>query len=90
MKTIAYSEVPPTHSYVHLAYLSASSGASEGALAAGGLSAISFLLMLLAGAAVKLDVRFPRAWRLMKITAVTVTGGLGLFGLVFDQALAGR
>jgi hypothetical protein len=89
MKTIAYSEVPQTHSYVHLAYLSASSGPPEAALVLGGLGAVSFLLVFLAGSAAKLNVKFSKAWRLMTLAVVTATGFLVFFGLLLSHLLAG-
>lgn len=90
MKTIAYSEVPQTHSYVHLAYISASAGPGEAALPAAALGAVSFLLVYLVGSAAKLNVKFPKAWRLTTLAAVTAVGCLVLFGLLFGHTLAGR
>ena len=85
MKTIAYSEVPQTHSNVHLACISASSSAGDAALGTGLLGAVSFLLVALAVKATKLDLKFPQAWRLLMLTVVTVAGclvSLGIFALL--------
>ena len=90
MKTIAYSEVPQTHSYVHLAYISASSGPGEAVLPAAVLGAVSFLLIYLVAATTKLNVRFPTAWRLVRLAVVTAVGGLLCLGLLFGYTLTGR
>ena len=90
MKTIAYSEVPQTHSYVHLAYLSASSGPGEAALPAAVLGGVFFLLVFLLGTTTKLNVQFPKAWRLMTLAVVTAAGCLVLFGLLSGHTLASR
>ena len=90
MKTIAYSEVPQTHSYVHLAYISASSGPGEAALPTAVLGAVSFLFVALVAHATKLNVKFPKAWRLLTLAVVTMVGCLVMFGLLFGQTLAGR
>jgi hypothetical protein len=82
MKTIAYSEVPQTHTYVHLAYISASSGPGEAVLPAAVLGAVSFLLMYLVAATTKLNVKFPNAWRLLTLAVVTALGCLVLFGVL--------
>ena len=90
MKTIAYSEVPQTHSYVHLAYISASSGPGEVALPAAALGAVSFLLVSLVVTTTRLNVKFPKTWRLMTLAVVTAVGCLVLFGLLFGHTLASR
>jgi len=87
MKTIAYSEVPQTHSYVHLAYISASSGPGEAVLPAALLGAVSFLLMYLVAATTKLNVKFPRFWRLTTVAVVATTGCLVLVSLAFGHLL---
>jgi hypothetical protein len=91
MKTIAYSEVPENpQPYVHLAYLSANSEPAGIAFATTIMIAVTYLLAYLVGAIAKLDVKFPKFWRLTTLAVVTVTGCLLLFGLVFGQPLAGR
>ncbi len=89
MKTIAYSEVPQTHSYVHLAYLSASPGPDAAVLPAVFLGAVACLMVYLVGAAAKLDVRFPRFWRLTTIAVVAAAGSVLLFGVVLRLLQAG-
>ena len=90
MKTIAYSEVPQTHSYVHLSYISASSSPGEAVLPAAVLGAVSLLLMYLVAATTKLKVKSPKTWRLMTLAVVTVLGCLLLFGVLSSFFLAGR
>jgi hypothetical protein len=90
MKTIAYSEVPQTHSYVHLAYLSASSSSAQTALPAAFLVTVAYLLVYLAGHSAKLNVKHPKAWRLMTLTLVTVTGLLAWFVLASARLSAGH
>ena len=83
MKTIAYSEVPANpQSYVHLAYLSASSGPAEAMLPVALLGAIAYLLVYSVGAATKLTLKSPRIWRVMTLTVVTATGFLVLLSIL--------
>jgi hypothetical protein len=79
MKTIAYSEVPQTHSYVHLAYTSASSATTDSVLPIAFLGAVAYLLVYSVGSATKLKVKSPRIWRLMALIVVIATGLLVLF-----------
>jgi len=87
MKTVAYSQVPQTHSYVHLAYLSASSGPGEIALPAAFLGAVAYLLIYLIGHTAKLNVKYPRPWRVMTLAVLTVTGFLAIYGLLLGFTL---
>jgi hypothetical protein len=75
MKTIAYSEVPRTPTYVHLAYLSAASArlVNDAIFNTGMLMGAVSLLALIVGSKFKLRSKAPRLWRLMVITLVTVT-----------------
>ena len=82
MKTIAYSEAPQTHSYVHLAYISASAGPGEAALPTAVLGALSFLFVALVAHATKLNVKFPTAWRLLTLAMVTLVVCLLMFSLL--------
>ena len=87
MKTVAYSQVPQTHSYVHLAFLSASTGPSEIALPAAFLGAVAYLLIYLIGHTAKLNVKYPKPWRVMTLAVITVTGVLTVLGLLFSFTL---
>jgi hypothetical protein len=88
MKTIAYSEVPAhPHSYVHLAYVSASSEPTAAALGTGILIAVTYLFVYLVGAAAKLNVKFPRFWRVATVAVIAVTGCLTLVGILFGRVL---
>lgn len=88
MKTIAYSEVPANpHSYVHLAYLSANSEPAGITFATTIMIAVTYLLAYLIGAIAKLDVKFPRFWRVTTVAVVATTGCLLLFGLLFGPML---
>ncbi len=63
MKTIAYSEVPKPHPYVHLAYISAQAGAESALLVTAILGTIAFLVVFAIGATTKVNVKYAQFWR---------------------------
>jgi hypothetical protein len=90
MKTIAYSEVPQTHSYVHLAYTSASTGPAEAALPAAFLGTITYLLIYLLASASRLKDKYAKAWRLVTVAFATAVAFLVVVGLGLGVTLAGH
>lgn len=84
MKTLAYSEVPKSPTYVHLAYLSASSSslAAETLLSVGALAGVFALLALVLSSVSKWRLKAPLLWRLALITMVTVSLCLILIALL--------
>ena len=84
MKTVAYSEVPRTPGYVHLAYLSAASQklVNDAIFTTGIMMGAFSALVLLLGAKFKLNAKAPRIWRVAVITLVTVTLLVLIFALI--------
>jgi hypothetical protein len=67
MKVITYSQVPQKSTYVHLAYLSASDMMVPGP---GALMGFVLLVIYLAGLALKVNVKYPRPWRLFLVCSI--------------------
>ena len=84
MKTVAYSEVPRTPGYVHLAYLSAASQklVNDAFFTTGIMMGAVSALALLLGSKFRLSVKAPRIWRLTVIALVTVTLLVLIFALL--------
>jgi hypothetical protein len=67
---------------VHLAYISASSGPGAAALPTAVLGALSFLFVALIAHATKVNIKFPKAWRLVTLAMVTAVGCLLVLGIL--------